>query len=161
VPPQLHRRGQEFLRHHEAAGEQLAVEEGAQPVGAAHRGDPVAQDLLGVAVGPVGLGQYVRGAALVDVDVRGVLGDLGHELDGARAGAHDGHPLAGEVDAVVPAGGVPRRAGEIVPARDIGKGGPAELAHGRYDRGGLQRAAVLQDEVPQRPALVELGGRHA
>jgi hypothetical protein len=58
--------------------------------------------VLGVTVGPVGLGQHIRRGALVHVDVAGHLGDLGHELDGAGPGADHGHTLTGEVDVVVP-----------------------------------------------------------
>ena len=159
--PQLHRRRQQLLRQHEAAREQLAVEEDAQPVGLAHRREPVEEVLLGIAIGPVELGQHIGRAALVHVDLGGGLGDLGHELDDARPGAHDRHPPAGEVDLVVPAGGVPRRAGEVVAARDVRKGGPAQLADGRHDGGRLQRGAILQGEIPYGAALVELGGRHA
>ena len=120
--PQLHRRGEQFLRQDEAAGEQLAVEEDAQPVGLAHHREPVEEVLLGLAIGPVELGQHIGGAALVHVDAAGGPGDLGHELDGARPCAHDRHLPAGEVDPVVPVAGVPRRAGEVVAARDVGQG---------------------------------------
>jgi hypothetical protein len=57
--------------------------------------EPVVQGVLGVAVKEVGLGQDVRGAALVNVDVGGDLGDLGDELDNAGSGADDGYALTG------------------------------------------------------------------
>ena len=159
APPHRHRRGQQLGRQDEAAGEQLAVEEDAQPFGLAHGRHPVEQGQLAVPVGPVGLGQHVRGAALVDVDVGGHLGDLGHELDGAGPGADHGHPPAGQVDLVVPAGRVPRGAGEVVPAGDIGQHGLTELADGADDRGRLQGFAVAEGEGPPRLVLVELGVR--
>ena len=87
----------------------------------------------------------------------GDLGDLGHELDGAGPGADDRHAPACQVDVVVPAGGMPRGAGEPVPAGDVGQGGTAELAHAADDRGRLQCAAIVNGEVPDRAALVELG----
>jgi hypothetical protein len=91
--------------------------------------------------------------------VTGGLGDLGHELDDAGPGADHGHPPAGQVDIVIPVGRMPRGAGEPVPAGDVGQDGAAELADGADDRGGLQCGAVVQGEVPDRAALVELGGR--
>ena len=50
--------------------------------------------------------------ALEDLQVLDLLGDDRGELGGAAAGADDADPLAGEVDGVVPAGGVERRPGE-------------------------------------------------
>ncbi len=157
MAPELHWPGQKLRRQDKATGEQLAIEEDAQPVGLAHHGQPVKQGLLGVTVRPVGLGQHIRCAALVDVDVAGDLGDLGHELDRAGPGADDGHTPALQVDIMVPAGGMPRGAGKPVPAGDIGKGGAAELAHSADDRGRLQRAAIVKSEVPHRAALFEPG----
>ncbi len=156
--PQSHRRAKELRRHHEAAGEQLAVQEDAQPVGLAHDGERVEEGLLGRAVGPVRLGQYIGGAALVHVDMGGGLGDLRHELDGARPGAHDSYPKAVEIDAVVPAGRVPRRAGEIVAPGDVGQGGPVELTDSGDHGSCLDRVAIIQGQVPHGVALVELGG---
>ena len=91
----------------------------------------------------------------------GDLGDLGHELDGAGPGAHDGGPLAGEVNPVIPLRGVPRRAAEVVPARDAGQGRPVELTDGGDDGVRAQPLAVVQGELPHRAALVELGGGDA
>ena len=153
--PQLHRSREELGRQDEAAGQQFAVEEDAQPVGLAHHREPVVEGLLGLAVLPVGLGQHVRRGALVDVHVGGRLGDLRHELDRAGPGAHDGHTLAGEVGAVVPARGVPGGSGEIAAARDVRQGGPVELPD-RGDHGTrLDGVAVAEGEVPQGTALVE------
>jgi hypothetical protein len=137
-----------------------AVEKDPQPVGLARRGHPREQGLLGLAVGPVVLGQHVGSAALIHVDVTGDLGDLGHELDGAGPGPDHRDPSARQVDIVVPAGGVPHRPGELLPAGDGGQHGPAELPDGAHDRAGLQRAAVVEGEVPDRAALVEPRRRH-
>ena len=46
------------------------------------------------------------GGALVELQLGRRLHDLGHDLDGAGAGSDHRHPLAGEVDAVVPLRGV-------------------------------------------------------
>ena len=54
-------------------------------------------------------GEHPVRRALEDLEVRDLLGDDRHELGRAAAGADDADPLAGEVDAVVPAGGVERR----------------------------------------------------
>src|SRR5260221_3633518 len=110
-----------------------------------------------MAVRPVGLGQHVRGAPLVDVNVSGGLGDLRDELDGARPRAHNGYPLAGEIETVVPAARVPRRTGEIGMARDVRNGRTAELAYGGDNGACLKRVAVIEFQLPHRPALIELG----
>ena len=60
---------------------------------------------------------------------------------------------------MVPAGRMPRGAGEVVPAGDIGQDGRAELADGADHRGRLQGFAVAEGEGPQRLVLVELGVR--
>src|SRR5262249_21167606 len=102
--PQLHGSGEELRREDESAREQLAVEEDPQPVGLAYCREPVEEYVLGMAIRPIGLGQHIGSAALVDVDMGGELGDLGHELDSARSRADNGHALAGQVDIVVPSG---------------------------------------------------------
>jgi len=56
---------------------------------------------------------------------------------------------------------VPPRPGEAVAPRDVGQGRPVELPDGRDHGGGLERAAVVEGEVPYRAALVELGGGDA
>src|SRR6516225_3780087 len=61
---------------------------------------------------------------------------------------------------VVPAGGMPGRARELVPAGDVGDDRAAELPDGADDRGRLQRAAIVEGEVPRRAALIERGGHH-
>ena len=54
---------------------------------------------------------------------------------------------------------MPRGSGELVPAGDVRKGGAAELADGADDRCRLHCPAIVQGEVPDRAALVELGRR--
>src|SRR5260221_6541347 len=103
-----------------------------------------------MAVRPVGLGQHVRGAPLVDVDVSGGLGDLRDELDGARPGSHNGYPLAGEIEAVVPAARVPRWTGEIGTARDVRNGRPAALAYRRGNGLRLHHRSPIQLPPPTR-----------
>ena len=147
----MHRSREELGRQDEAAGEQLAVEEDAQPVRLAHHREPVVEGLLGLAIWPVGLGQYVRRGALVDVHAGGRLGDLGHELDRAGPGAHDGHAPAGQAGAVVPARRMPRGTGEVAAARDVRQGGPVELPDGIR----LDGVAGGEGDVPPGMALVE------
>jgi len=53
------------------------------------------------------------------------------------------------------------RAGELVPAGDVGQGGTAELAEGADDHARLQRAAIVKAEVPDRAVFVEPGRRDA
>ena len=52
------------------------------------------------------------GRALEHEELGDVVGDRGDELDRARAGADHRDPFAGEIDRVVPLGGVERRSGE-------------------------------------------------
>src|SRR6516162_11608353 len=54
---------------------------------------------------------------------------------------------------------MPPRAAELVPAGDIRKSRTPELADRADDRSRLQRAAIVEGEVPDRAALVELGRR--
>jgi hypothetical protein len=52
---------------------------------------------------------------------------------------------------------VPRRTGEIGTARDVRNGRSAELAYGGDNGGCLKRVAVIELQLPHRPALIELG----
>jgi hypothetical protein len=93
-------------------------------------------------------------AALEDVEVADGLRNLGHELDGAGAGADDRDALAGEVIVVVPLGGVEGPALEVAGALDAGEGG-AMLLSGRDDHGvGVPLAAVLGADRPAPVAVV-------
>ena len=77
----------------------------------------------------------------------GDLLQLGHDLDRRGAGADHGDPLAGEVDVVVPAGGVEELALEVVDAVDVGQPRLGEAA-GADD----QRASAVT--VARRPVRV-------
>ena len=74
--------------------------------------------LLPAAVGAVLLRDHVRGRALVDVEMPDAPGDRRYDLDGAGARADHGHPLALELDFVVPARRVEDVALEAIGARD-------------------------------------------
>ena len=65
---------------------------------------------------PVGLGTDVVARSLEEGDRPGLLGDLRHELDGARPDADHGDVALGQVVVVVPAGRVELVAGEVVEA---------------------------------------------
>ena len=80
--------------------------------------------------------------ALEDAQAADPRGDLGDELDGARAVAHDRHALAVEVVGVVPFGRVEAVAGEALRAGQVGDRGLVELAGGDHDRVGLVGVAL-------------------
>ena len=82
----------------------------------------------------------VRGA-LEHGQVRGVFGDVRHELDRTGTGADHDDVLVGEVDVVVPPCGVERRPGEVVHAVDRRHVRPVQLADCR-DHGTERRASI-------------------
>src|SRR5215472_5422480 len=62
---------------------------------------------------------------------------------------------------MVPVGGVPGLACELVPAGDLRQRRPAELADRADQCSPLQRTAALQGQIPERVALVESGRRYS
>jgi hypothetical protein len=124
------------------------------------RPSPIQNQLLRRAVwnpGAVPARQEPVPRALEDGRVRRLLGHLGHELDGARARADHRHPLAAQVVAVVPLGGVEAVARER--ARQPWHRGPVELAGGDDHRVGGALAATRLDG-PAAGAVVPAAGRH-
>ena len=101
-------------------------------------------------VAPVVARDHPRGGALVDVEVGRDLLHLGDDLDRRRAGPDDRHPLAGEVDRVVPPGGVEERAREGLDALDL-----RQARLGQAAGAGDQRAC--DDVARRRPAAPDLG----
>ena len=99
-------------------------------------------------VGAVRLGQHVRRGALEQGQLADVVHDRGQELDRAGAGPDDGHPLPGEVVAVVPAGGVERGPGERVEAGQVGHHRPVQLAQRGHQH---VRDDLLAGRGPHRP----------
>ena len=92
---------------------------------------------------------HPRGRALEDVQPCDLGLDRGHELDRGRAGADACDALAGDVMAVVPAGGVEDLAPEAIEAGHVGDARLAQRAHAgdqhaRADRcaGGLDAPAA-------------------
>ncbi len=138
--------GRELQRLHEDRGlresDDLAL---AHPVdaGAAQlleAGEVFERGVLELRVLAVRTGQDPRRRALVHVEVRHLLADGGHDLDGRGAGADDGDALPRQVGVVVPAGGVEDLALEAFDAFDVREGRLAQ----RADRGDED----LRDEVP-------------
>ena len=85
---------------------------------------------LGARVAPVVARDHPRRGALVDVEVGRDLLHLGHDLDRRRAGADHRDALAGQVDGVVPPGGVEQRPGEGVEPVDVGQAWLGQAAGG-------------------------------
>ena len=106
-------------------------------------------------VGAVELRQHPGGRALVDRQALGDVGDRGHELDRAGAGADHRHPLAGELDVVIPFGGVKDRALEVLDPGDRRDLGTAELAAGGDQEVELVALAVGRDHRPAPRLRVE------
>ncbi len=71
----------------------------------------------------VGARDHPRRGALIELKFGDLADDLGHDLDRAGTGPDDRHPLAGQVDTVVPLGGMESGAGEFVATCDLGKDG--------------------------------------
>src|SRR3712207_1550071 len=76
----------------------------------------------------VGLRDDPRGGPLVEVQLGGLLGDFGDELDRARTGPDDRDALARKIVVVLPFGGMEAVAGEIVATIDFRKCGIRQLA---------------------------------
>ena len=83
--------------------------------------------------------------ALEDGQLRGLRGDLGDELDRARARADHRHPLAAQIVAVVPPGRVEAVAREL--ALERRDGGLVQLARGE-DQRVRKKGARLRSRVP-------------
>ncbi|CAB4958103.1 unannotated protein [freshwater metagenome] len=109
----------------------------------------------------VGFRQAPDRGALEDRQPCDVGRDRRDHLHRRRARADHGHALAGEVDVVVPAGGVHRRAREVVQARDGRDLRLVEDAGGADDVAGEQRLGVLELDAPEVAVLVERRGRDA
>ena len=85
-----------------------------------------------------------------------LLGDLRDHLEPGRPGAHDGHPLAGEVDGTVgPSAGVEDVALERLDSRDLGILRNGQAAHGRDKESTADLAAPVGGDLPSRRRLVE------
>ena len=77
--------------------------------------------------GPVAARDDERRRPLVQVEVLDDRSDLRHELHRRGSGAHDADPLARQVEAVLPAGGVEDLAAEVLQTRE-GRDGRARSA---------------------------------
>ncbi|GAA3194639.1 hypothetical protein GCM10020255_095870 [Rhodococcus baikonurensis] len=84
-------------------------------------GKVLEREVLDLGVLAVCAGQDPRRRALVHVEMRDLLADGRHDLDGGGAGSDDGHALAGQIRVVVPARGVEDLALESVDALDVRK----------------------------------------
>ena len=152
-----------------------SVHAGQRPAGrlaVGRRGPRRRRRACSCGIGPVlGRPREVR-RALEDGELGGLLGDDRDRLDARRAGADDGHPLAGEVDALVrPAGRGVDVALEAVGALDVGHlrqrqapGGHHEVA-ARDVVAGARCARASGDAASSQVAcstrVVELGCRGA
>src|SRR5690606_27567550 len=100
-------------------------------------------------VRPVHARQQPRRRALVDIQVRDLARDGGHDLDRRGAGADHRHPLAGQIRLVVPARRVEDLAGEVVDALDVRQVRLTQRAHRRDQYVGGELALVRAD-LPAR-----------
>src|SRR4029077_2884187 len=79
-------------------------------------------------------------------------GDLGHELERARARADHGDSLAREVVLVLPLGGMEGRPGERLASGDVGQARAVELNDRADDRVWGERLLAIVDPDAQHPA---------
>jgi hypothetical protein len=107
---------------------------------------------------PIRVGEDPGRSALQHREVLHLGLDLRNDLDGRRARADDGHPLAAEIVAVVPPGGVEVVAGEVVEAGQRGDRGLAEAAVGADQDIGADGARRRLDDP--RPGVLLPGGRN-
>ena len=76
-------------------------------------------------------GKDPRGGALIHVELPHSLGQLGDDLDGRGSGADDGDALAGQVEVMVPPGGVEDVALELVETVNVRQRRLGQRTHGR------------------------------
>jgi hypothetical protein len=81
-------------------------------------------------------------------------------MDRRRAGADDGHRLAGQVEGVVPARGVHRDAREAIDAIDVGQIRHGQRAGGVDEESGRKRVTRVQINSPAIGFVVECRCRH-
>ena len=126
--------------------------------------DVLEQPSLDGAVGAIGLGPDVVGAALEDRERRGLAGHRGDELDGACAVADHGHPAAVELAGVVPAGRMEAGPFERLPAGQVGGCRSVELSAGEDHHVGDDlaghRPSRRHRQAPLGVLLVEVGLVH-
>ena len=147
---------------------------------AGHRGGEVAHALLLPArleaLEPLLVGGAVvphadrRRRPLEDVDVLGSAGEVGHDLDGGRAGTDDADALVGELVhrrrgaaagvGVVPSCGVERPPGEGLDALDAGQLRLVEDAARGDEEPGADPIAARGRDVPRGSVVVPLGRLH-
>jgi len=115
------------------------------------------QAFLERAVRPIGPGHQVGRRALEDLPRAGFRRDGRHELDGRSTGSHHRHALAFQGHGAVPVRRMEARAPEGFDARQLGMGGPAQLAStADQDPAGVD-PAVRQGHAPQRGRFVVVG----
>ena len=104
-------------------------------------------------------GHHPRRGALVKLKRRNVLHDLGHDLDGAGAGADHRDALSGQIDAVVPLRGVENRTAGIRKSSSPSKSGISGMCSppGAGDEELRDElAAVLREDVPTHFVVVPM-----
>ncbi len=160
-PPGGPHRGDQRPADRGAAGERgvepLGDPEDRPPLGGQAGRHPTEEPPVPRGVLPVRLRHDVRRAALEDRQRGHPVHDARHELDGAGAGAHHGHPPPGQVDVVAPLRGVEGGAVEV--ARDGRHHRVGELADRRDQEVRLERAPG-RPHVPDAGRLVEAGAEH-
>ena len=93
-------------------------------------------------------GTHPRRGALVELKFGDLPDDLRHDLDRAGTSPDDRHPLAGQVDAVVPLRGMESRAGEFLTTLDVREGRDVQRARPRDQELSDVFAPVSGEDVP-------------
>ena len=142
-------------RHHEVRDLHVERREGA--IGALQERQAPEEAALDRRRAPVDVRQDPGGRPLEDGELGRDARDLGDHLDRGRARADHADALPGEVEVVVPAGGVHDRPGEVAEPVDVGQLGLDETARPRDEPFGEQLAGARL----QPPGLLVLIPRRA
>ena len=99
-------------------------------------------------------GKHPRGGALIHVKLLHSFGQFGDDLDGRGSGADDGDAFAGQVDVVIPPGGVEDLALELVETIDVRQCRLGQRTHCRHHeirREGPRRSAHMPPRLLRVP----------
>ena len=100
-------------------------------------------------------GQHPARGALEHLDEGRRLDQFRHDLHGAGAGADHRHPLARDVEVVIPGRAVDRAAPVGVDAADVGQLVVGQRSGGQHDGAGREALAALGRRGPHAGSLVE------
>ena len=101
-----------------------------------------------------------RGRSLEDVNLGGMVGDLGDELNRRGSCPDDRDPLAGKAAGPIPSCGVEGCPRELVGTGNLGDGGQVQRADAGHDRAGRVNAARRRRDAPAPDDLIPFHALH-